>query len=259
MSVPEATGEFLEATRALGIELDPADLARIRSFLERLYLANDTMNLTRVPVEQAWTRHVFDSLTLVPSIASMSERRPSILDVGSGGGLPGVPLAIVLSSILPEARLTMLEATGKKSRFLEGVVRDLALTGVRVVQARAETAAHDRGEHRERYDAVVSRAVGRLSVLVELTLPFAKPGGVVIAIKGEKAMDEVEEARHAIGVLGGAFVEAQRTPTGTLVRIEKVSRTPRTYPRPPGEPSRKPLLGRRARSPRNADSTERAS
>ncbi|MBM4113176.1 MAG: 16S rRNA (guanine(527)-N(7))-methyltransferase RsmG [Phycisphaerae bacterium] len=267
MTVPEPNAEFVDATRALGIELESGDLGRLGDYLERLYRANETMNLTRVPPDAAWMRHVVDSLTLVPWLASIEpaapasgarlandrERAgPSILDVGSGGGLPGIVLAIVLSSIVPEARVTLLEATGKKARFLHETARALELSSVRVVTARAESAAQERDErrhpHREGYDAVVCRAVATLPVLVELTLPFVRPGGFVMAIKGERAASELEEARHAIGLLGGAFVESKTTPTGTLLRIEKVSRTPRTYPRHPGEPARRPLLAPRDRS-----------
>lgn len=278
MPVPAPSPEFLDALATLGLELEAEDLRRLGAFLERLYAANETMNLTRVPQDAAWMRHIFDSLTLVPWIVSLrveamadAERRantdvaagharsaaqsstgpsgPIILDVGSGGGLPGLPLAIVLSSILPGARVTLLEATGKKARFLEEVSRELGLEGICVIAERAETAAHERHAHRERYDAVVSRAVGALTVLAELTIPFARPGGFVMVIKGERALAEVEEARHAIGLLGGSFVESKVTLTGTLLRIEKGSRTPRTYPRLPGEPSRKPLVARRERGP----------
>ncbi len=252
MIVPTARAEFVEAARALGIELDPRDLERLREYLERLYRANESMNLTRVPPEAAWMRHVLDSLTLVPWLASLGSdsngEGPSILDVGSGGGLPGVVLAVVLPAIAAGTRITLLEATGKKARFLEETLRDLGLDRARVVAARAETAAHDRHEHRERYDAVVCRAVATLPALVELTIPFLRPGGFLMAIKGERAAQELEEARHAIGLLGGAFVESTITPTGTVLRIEKMSRTPRTYPRLPGEPERRPLLAPGARS-----------
>lgn len=261
--VPSPAPEFDRQLDALGVALDATDRERLGAFLELLYAENETMNLTRIPPEEAWMRHIVDSLTLVPWLASLEadERPLRAIDVGSGGGVPGIPLAIVLPSILraaegvdavgephggarasrARAEFTLLEATGRKARFLERAVEALWLRGASVVAERAETAAHDRARHREQYDAVVSRAVGALPVLAELTLPFSRPGGFVMVIKGERAMAEVEEARHAIGLLGGAFIEARRTPTGTLVRIEKFSRTPRTYPRCPGEPARRPL------------------
>jgi len=257
MPVPPPTPEFDRAIGGLGLELDATDRDRLAAFLSRLYEANERMNLTRVPPESAWMRHILDSLTLVPWIASLGAQREAargtgddlrIIDVGSGGGLPGIPLAIVLQAIVPQARLTLLEATGKKARFLAEAIEALGLAGARVVNERAETAAHDRPVHREQYDAVVSRAVGALPVLAELTLPLVRPGGFLMVIKGEKALEEVELARAAIGLLGGSFVESQTTPTGTLLRIEKMSRTPRTYPRLPGEPARRPLTGPRRRA-----------
>lgn len=251
------TTEFDQAVQSLGVELDPPDRERLSQYLELLYDANEVMNLTRVPPESAWMRHIFDSLTLVPWLASMASDSAAadatapplrVLDVGSGGGLPGVVLAIVMPSLAPGCEVTLLETTGKKARFLESCVRKLNLECTRVVNDRAEAAAHDRRKHREFYDAVVSRAVGAMPVLVELTLPFVRPGGFALYIKGEKAVAEVEEARHAIGLLGGAFVEATATPTGTIVRLEKGSRTPRVYPRTPGEPARCPLKqGKRSR------------
>lgn len=255
--MPAPGNDFNEALAAIGVELEPMDRERLARYLELLYDANEKMNLTGVPAEAAWTRHIFDSLTLVPWLASLAQESRAadpaspplrVLDVGSGGGLPGVALAIVMPSLAPGCEVTLLEATGKKARFLETLVKPIDLDNVRVFNDRAETAAHDRRRHREFYDAVVSRAVGALPVLVELTLPFVRPGGFAMYIKGERAIDEIEQARHAIGLLGGAFVETQTTPTGTLVRLEKCSRTPRTYPRTPGEPARCPLQ-RSKRSP----------
>lgn len=252
MRVPKPPPEFDDALAALGVELDPPDRERLTAYLGLLYEANEAMNLTSVPMESAWMRHIFDCLTLVPWLASMASETSTsdpaapalrVLDVGSGGGLPGIVLAIVMPSLAPGCEITLLEATGKKARFLEGCVKSLALERVRVVNERAETAAHDRRKHREFYDAVVSRAVGAMPVLVELTLPFVRPGGCALYIKGEKAPAEVELARPAIGLLGGAFADATTTPTGTIVRLEKGSRTPRIYPRTPGEPARCPLKG----------------
>lgn len=276
MRVPPPNPEFERALAEIGVELEAADRERLAAYLERLYEANAAMNLTRIPPEEAWIRHILDSLTLVPWLASIEpsqepdppvkgapphERAPEaprplrILDVGSGGGVPGLVLAIVLPSIVGDrgVRVTLLEATGKKARFLDACVRPLGLDAiVDIVNDRAETAAHDRVNLRERHDAVVSRAVGALPVLVELTLPFVRPGGFAMFIKGAKAPEEVEAARHAIGLLGGAFVASKRTPIGTLVLAGKLSRTPRIYPRPPGEPARVPLRERTAKAAKPA-------
>jgi 16S rRNA (guanine527-N7)-methyltransferase len=148
-----------------------------------------------------------------------------------------VPLAIVL----PEARCTLLEATEKKATFLRGVVAALALTNVDVVAARAEDVGRDRERYRERYDVVTSRAVAPLPTLVELTVPLARVGGVVFAIKGERAVEEVAAAKAALHALHAHALEPIRSPTGTIVPIEKMRATPKLYPRRAGEPKRAPI------------------
>jgi 16S rRNA (guanine527-N7)-methyltransferase len=182
-------------------------------------------------------RHIFDSLTLVPILLSTIDTAPRIIDVGSGGGLPGIPLAICL----PEARVTLLETTGKKARFLDEAVRELGLENVDVVQERAEIAGHDRDRHREQYDAVIARAVGPLRTLLEITVPFAKSEGIVLAVKGAKAEEEIADAKQALHALHARVVEVVPTPTGRIVVIEKLRKTPRIYPRRAGEPKRAPL------------------
>jgi len=232
--VPPPT--FLAAAEEAGLAFEADELARLGAYLARLLDANTRFNLTRIvdPAE-AWTRHVLDSLTLLPWVLQSEAER--LLDVGSGGGLPGIPLAIAA----PHVTVTLLEATGKKARFLEEVAVALRLDNVTVVRDRAETLAHDRDGHREAYDVVTSRAVGRLPVLLELTVPFVRRGGLVLAIKGEQAEQEIEESAGALGTLMARPVDAVRTSTGTVVVIEKTGRTPRTYPRRPGEPRRVPL------------------
>lgn len=179
--------------------------------------------------------------------------------MGSGGGLPGLPLAICM----PDLKFTLLEATGKKAEFLSLVARRLVPGNTAVLPERAERAGHDRGQkvshgavtsrqggHREQYDAVVARAVGRLATLLELTTPFAKVGGKILLIKGEQAGVEVEEAREAMHLLKVVHVGTLDTPTGKIVVLEKPSATPRTYPRADGEPKRSPLGAGRPRTGR---------
>jgi 16S rRNA (guanine527-N7)-methyltransferase len=227
---------FLEAAEAYGIAFDPGDLDRLGAYLSFLLEANTRFNLTAVTdPDEAWTKHVFDSLTLLPYVVSAEARQ--VIDVGSGGGLPGVPLAIAL----PEVDFTLLEATGKKADFLRDAAGHLELANVEVVNDRAETIGHDRADHREQYDLVVGRAVGRLPVLVELAMPLARVGGHVAAIKGARAAREIEEAARALHLLHGEVIETARTPTGTIVLIEKLRRTAKLYPRRPGEPKRAPL------------------
>jgi len=233
-----APQDFEARASEIGIEFDHGDLNKLGRYLAQLLEANKQFNLTAITEpHEAWTRHILDSLTLVPYLISAEAKR--IIDIGSGGGLPGIPLAIVM----PHAQFTLVESTGKKARFLEDVAQTLDLPNVNVLNERAETLGRDYGEggHRETYDAVIARAVGRLPVLLELTVPLAKVGGHVLAMKGEKYAEEIANAKQALHLLHAHVVDSHQTPTGTNVVIEKQRKTPRVYPRLPGEPKRAPL------------------
>jgi 16S rRNA (guanine527-N7)-methyltransferase len=246
LSALQPSQAFVDACGDAGIAFEGDDLARLGRYLAFLRDANAKINLTTVvDPDEMWMRHVYDSLTLLPFVASYeredgADGPVALLDVGTGGGLPGLPLAIVL----PDVQVTLLEATGKKVRFLEGVRDALGLANVRVVQARAEDAGRDRVGHRERYDIVTSRAVGALATLAELTVPFARVGGLILAIKGERADAEIVDAKAALHALHAHVRDPVRTPTGTVVPLVKQRSTPKLYPRRAGEPKRAPIGGR---------------
>ncbi len=232
-----STPEFLAATTALGIDFEPGDLERLGLYLALLLRTNQTHNLTAITdPATAWMRHLFDALTLLPPLAEL-EDGSEVIDVGSGGGVPGVPLAIVR----PGLRYTLVEPTGKKAAFLTGVIAALGLTNARALNARAERLGRDRRLHRERYAAGIVRAVGPLSVIAELVLPLVSPGRWMFAVKGQKADEELHQAAHAIRTLGGRHESTIDTPTGRIIVIAKVRPTPGLYPRADGEPKRRPL------------------
>ncbi len=221
-----------------GLELTTDDIDRLGHFLDLLEAANQRMNLTRITDRQeAWTRHVLDSLTLLPFIEAAGAT--NLLDIGSGGGLPGLPLAIVC----PELPITLLEATGKKARYLAETADALGLTNITVLRDRAETLGALDGGGRDAWDVVTARAVGPMPVLLELAIPLVQQGGWLLAIKGRRAAEEVEAASHALRVLRSEVEPMHRTPTGTIVPVRRCGPIPRTYPRRPGEPARAPLGG----------------
>lgn len=206
-----------------GIELSPEEEALLGRYLGMLFATNERINLTRIDAESAWRRHIVDSLTLLGPLASLGEVTRGI-DVGSGGGLPAIPLAIARRDI----SWTLVESTGKKARFLEAVARRLGLANVRVVQSRAESAA--RTDMRESFDVATSRAVGALGDIAVWSVPFLKVGGVMLAIKGERAPEEIVAAKQMLYELHSAVVGEIRTETNTIVAIEKQRKTPAKFP-----------------------------
>ncbi len=172
--------------------------------------------------------------------------RKRVIDVGSGGGLPGIPLAIVM----PEIDFVLLDATKKKTDFIENCVEWLGLKNVTVINGRAEGLGQDKGRkvlqgyvggHREKYDCAMARAVGKIAMIAELTVPLVKVGGLVVLTKGEKAEAELAEAKKALHMLHVTHAGTVETPTGRVVVLEKRRGTPKMYPMRDGEPKRMPL------------------
>jgi 16S rRNA (guanine527-N7)-methyltransferase len=164
------------------------------------------------------------------------------IDIGSGGGFPGLPIKIVR----PGLRLTLLEAHGRRSAFLQRLIQRLNLKGVTVINARAEDLAHD-ADHREAYELALARAVAPLPVLAELALPFLRIGGLLAAPKWSGAHREAQEAVAALEACGGVLeslrpldVPGAETPP-TLAVIRKTTSTPERFPRRPGIPAKRPL------------------
>lgn len=232
----EPPQEFLEDAASFAITFDPGDTDRMGLYLALLLETNRKFNLTAItdPAD-AWRKHIFDSLTLLPWIGATAAKR--VIDLGSGGGLPGIPLAISM----PGVQFVLVEATGKKATFLEQAVAELGLSNVRIINDRAETLGQDQDTHRRRYDVVTARAVGRLTVLVELAVPLLRVGGHLLAIKGSSATGEIKQAKRAMHLLHCHLSNTVKTPTGTVVVIEKLRESPKVYPRRPGEPKRSPL------------------
>jgi 16S rRNA (guanine527-N7)-methyltransferase len=237
---------WIERCAQYGIGFEEAELQTLGRFLAMLMHANSRMNLTSIRDEgEAWEKHIFDSLTLIPLLAEL-EDGSTIIDIGSGGGLPGIPLAIAL----PNLRFTLMDATKKKCDYLDQVAAALGLSNVRVICSRAEALGQDRGvkaptgragAHREHYDIAMARGVGQIPMLAELTVPLVRVGGLILMTKGQRAEEELADAKQALHMLHAAHAGTVETPTGRVVVIEKLRRTPRDYPRRDGEPKRAPL------------------
>jgi 16S rRNA (guanine527-N7)-methyltransferase len=226
----------------LGVEIDGATLDRLAHYLELLLQTNQKFNLTAVrESDEAWRRHVVDSLTLLPGLEDMRDGG-RLVDVGSGGGLPGIPLAICL----PACEVTLIEVTGKKARFLQDVVATLGLGRVAVVAERAEVVGQD-PHHRQSYDVAVCRAIGPMRELLEYTLPLVRVGGRLLAMKGPSLEEELAGAADALDALGAGEVQVvEAYPEGfdvntVIAIIGKERPTPRSYPRRPGVPRQMPL------------------
>jgi 16S rRNA (guanine527-N7)-methyltransferase len=237
--------EILDSgAQRLGLNLTSGQLEQFEIYYRELADWNRKVNLTAIiGYGDVQAKHFLDSLTLVPALGEIGDGSGrSLIDIGTGAGLPGLPLKI----LMPALGLTLLEATAKKAKFLEHVAAVLGLGDVAIVVGRAEAIAHD-APYREKFDIVLARAVAEMAALAELTLPFAAVGGVFIAQKKGDIGAEMEGAQPAIAVLGGKLREVKAITLPELddgrclVIVDKVSPTPVKYPRRPGIPAKRPL------------------
>ena len=214
-----------EGLPRLGLELPEDVQETLCAFGAGVVKQNEVMHLTAITdPEQVAKLHLLDSLSLL-TLADLKGKR--IIDVGCGAGFPGVPVKIAC----PEAKLTLLDSLGKRMTWLEGFLPQLGVEA-ECVTARAEEAVVSR---REQYDFATSRAVARLNILLELTAPYVKVGGKVLAMKGTAAMEELEEAKNAIRRLGLKLEKVAEFPVDgtahTVIVLKKVAPTPSQYPR----------------------------
>lgn len=233
--------------RELGLDLSPDQLVRFDRYYTLLQRGRRRAALTSVSGREAvQRRHFLESLALLKALDEAgvlaTDRPAALLDLGTGAGLPGLPMKIARRHL----SLTLLDATAKKTSFLRGLLDELALPDVRVLTGRAEELGRD-AQHRQAYDVVVARAVAPLAALLELAMPFLKLGGVLATPKGSGAPREISTAQRALHLLGGTLMSAAplHVPGArhrqTLVLVRKTAPTPEKYPRRTGVPQKRPL------------------
>ncbi|OLN22340.1 16S rRNA (guanine(527)-N(7))-methyltransferase RsmG [Domibacillus antri] len=233
--------QFQMALAEKGIVLSDKQMNQFHRYYELLVEWNEKMNLTAITKqEDVYVKHFFDSLTAAMYTDLTKPFR--ICDVGAGAGFPSIPLKIAF----PQLDVTIIDSLNKRITFLNHLASELKLENVHFVHGRAEEMGR-KPEHREQYDIVTARAVARMSVLSELCLPFAKTGGIFVAMKAASAADEMAAAAKAIHVLGGKTenVFSFRLPVEeserTIIVIRKEKDTPKKYPRKPGTPNKTPI------------------
>jgi len=229
----------------LGLQLNPRQLEQFDTYYQELLDWNKRVNLTAITgYEDVQIKHFLDSLTVTLGWQQpISAAGLSLIDIGTGAGLPGIPLKI----LFPEIKLVLLEATAKKAAFLHHLHHQLELDNVEIIVGRAEEVAHQ-PQYREAFNIALSRGVAPLPTLVELTLPFSTIGGSFIAQKKGGIDLEISQASQAISLLGGYLREVRRldmeefSDERHLIIIDKVSPTPQKYPRRPGIPAKRPII-----------------
>lgn len=230
-----------EAFTAMGIPLSVQQVEQFGTFEEMLIETNKVMNLTAItePKEIA-VKHMADSVSCYD--AAYFPEQATLLDLGTGAGFPGIPLAI----IRPDLKITFFDSLQKRLTFLEEVVKELGLPNCIFLHGRAEEMAHQEA-YREAFDIVTSRAVARLRILAEWALPYVKLDGTFISLKGAQYDDECRESQKALSILGGTLQEVRPVTlpglddTRAVVYIKKTAKSPKKYPRKPKMAAKNPL------------------
>lgn len=229
-----------EGAAAFSVGIGTEQTARLMKYKELLLEWNTKINLTAIEEDRdIIIKHFIDSLSILPYLRNAGEK---LVDVGTGGGFPGIPVKIVYES----TKVLLLDSLDKRINFLKTVIGGLGLEGIDTMHARAEEAGAN-PVYRESFDVSVARAVAYLPVLLEYCLPLVKTGGIFIAMKGSST-EELEASKKALELLGGGIEEVRELtlPFSDIKRniiiVRKLRQTPTKYPRKPGKPAKEPLI-----------------
>ncbi len=230
---------YKEYLKSINAELDDKKEKQFRQYYELLVERNKVMNLTGITeYDEVVEKHFIDSAL----VSAFHVMKGSLIDVGTGAGLPGIPLKI----LFPELKVVLLDSLNKRINFLEEVIEKLELKDITAIHGRAEDYAK-KEEYREGFDYCVSRAVANLSTLSEYCLPFIQVGGSFISYKSGEVDLEIEESKRAIEILGGKVERINKIElpnkkgSRSFIQIKKISNTDKKYPRKSGLPTKKPL------------------
>lgn len=230
-----------DACVKLNLTLEDKQYEQFIKYYELLIEWNQVMNLTAITeFGEVLTKHFIDSLSLANEIDLKKDL--SIIDVGTGAGFPGIPLKIVY----PSLNIVLLDSLNKRIKFLDAVINQLGLKGIKAVHGRAEEFGRN-NEYREQFDLCLSRAVANLATLSEYCVPFIKMGGYFISYKSGEAEEEIENSKNAVKLLGGkidmvkTFILPDTDISRSFVFIKKELETSKKYPRNAGKPSKEPL------------------
>lgn len=231
-----------KALKELKIPYNHETIHKFELYMRGILEWNKKVNITSITEEKEFIeKHFIDSILCVPYDEFQSSL--NIIDIGTGGGFPGIPLALAA----PDKQFVLIDSLNKRIKIINELCETIGINNVTAIHGRAEEIARKKG-HRERYDLCVSRAVANLATLSEYCLPFIKQGGYFLAYKGPDLEQELDQSKKAICVLGG---EIKRQETSLLedfylkhkiVFIEKKAKTPSKYPRKAGTPSKEPLI-----------------
>ena len=230
---------FKKLAKEINLDIDKSKIVKFYEYMNLLLEWNEKINLTAITEQNdIILKHFIDCLT----IKKYLKDNDKIVDIGTGAGLPGIPLAIMSGA----NKFTLVDSLNKRVNFLNDVKEKIDLKNIEAIHSRAEEFGQNK-IYREKYDVAVSRAVANLSVLLEYLLPTVKVGGKVICMKGSQVQDEINEAKYALKELGGVikltdeFCLPETDMKRNIIVIEKIKNTPKKYPRKSGTPSKQPL------------------